>query len=229
MNWARYWEQWARAQGGDPQRQVARTRFGRPLEEADTQRVVNHLLDLLDLRPGDTLLDVCCGNGLLTRRLAAHCREVVGMDVAAAMIETARSSHSASNITYLCGPAEELDQLTDRIFDKMLIQFSFQYFERKNGAVLLENMSEKLAPGGLIVLGDVPDRALLRQFYRSWRSRRKYAWDRLWRRSEMGKFWSKKEIELLANRAGLLAAWLPQPEVLPYAHYRVDVVLKKLP
>ncbi len=227
MNWAKYWEQWAKAQAGDPQRQVARTRFGRPLDQTDTELVVEHVLGLLDLQPGDRLLDLCCGNGLLTQPLAAHCREVVAMDVAAAMIETARNCHAASNITYLCGPAEELDQLTDRAFDKILIQFSFQYFERGKGAVLMKKMAEKLAPGGRIVLGDVPDRALIGRFYTSWQQRSQYAWDRLWRRSDMGKFWAKWELEQVAKRAGLTVMWLSQPGNLPYAHYRVDVVLER--
>ena len=44
---------------------------------------------MLDLRPGERVLDVACGNGLSARRMAAGGAEVVGIDASEAMLERA--------------------------------------------------------------------------------------------------------------------------------------------
>jgi trans-aconitate methyltransferase len=51
------------------------------------------LLDLLQPRPGERILDVGCGTGHLTAQLAATGADVVGIDRSPAMIEQARRSY----------------------------------------------------------------------------------------------------------------------------------------
>lgn len=55
---------------------------------------------LLALRPGETVLDVACGNGQFARRMAALGAHVVGIDVAPRMIEHARSAAGSDRIEY---------------------------------------------------------------------------------------------------------------------------------
>lgn len=45
---------------------------------------------LLDLQPGDALLDIACGSGLFLRRQAAHVRRVAGLDHSSVQISLAR-------------------------------------------------------------------------------------------------------------------------------------------
>jgi len=47
---------------------------------------------LLDLRAGESVLDVACGNGQFARRMAQLGARVVGVDVAARMIDIAKAS-----------------------------------------------------------------------------------------------------------------------------------------
>lgn len=58
---------------------------------------------LLDLRPGERVLDIACGNGLSSRRLAAMGAEVVAFDFAEEMIAHARerTSEHDERIEYL--------------------------------------------------------------------------------------------------------------------------------
>ncbi len=51
------------------------------------------LLDLLAVQPGERVLDLGCGTGHLTARIAAAGAEVVGIDSSAAMVEQARRSY----------------------------------------------------------------------------------------------------------------------------------------
>ena len=68
---------------------------------------------LLQLQPGETALDVACGNGLFSRRMADLGCSVVACDVAARIIEfaRARSSGYAGRIEYLVRDATDENAL----------------------------------------------------------------------------------------------------------------------
>ena len=53
------------------------------------------LLDLLEPRPGERILDVGCGTGHLTAQIAASGSQVTGVDLSPDMIQQARSEHPA--------------------------------------------------------------------------------------------------------------------------------------
>src|SRR5262245_6154258 len=55
---------------------------------------------LLGARPGERLLDVACGNGLTSRRLASSGANVVAFDFSEAMISRARERSKTCNIDY---------------------------------------------------------------------------------------------------------------------------------
>lgn len=68
---------------------------------------------LLRLRPGDLALDIACGNGLFSRRMADLGCQVVACDIADKMIEAAkeRSREYAGRIEYLVVDATDERQL----------------------------------------------------------------------------------------------------------------------
>src|SRR5450432_3802987 len=49
------------------------------------------VLDLLNPQPGERILDLGCGDGVLTERLVSFGAEVVGVDASAEMIEAAQA------------------------------------------------------------------------------------------------------------------------------------------
>lgn len=56
-------------------------------------------LRLLDLRPGDSVLDIACGNGQFARAIASSVRRVVACDVSPRFIERAREHTTRAGIT----------------------------------------------------------------------------------------------------------------------------------
>src|SRR5258706_1357571 len=68
---------------------------------------------LLALKPGQLILDVACGNGVFSRRLARLGARVVGCDFSAALIERARARANidAGHVTYQVADATDEAQL----------------------------------------------------------------------------------------------------------------------
>jgi 2-polyprenyl-3-methyl-5-hydroxy-6-metoxy-1,4-benzoquinol methylase len=113
---------------------------------------------LLEVQPGQTVLDIACGNGVSTRRLAALGASVVAFDFSETFIERARArTHLHSErIEYRVLDATEPDQLralgTGR-FDAALCNMAFM--DMAAIEPLLGALPALLAPGGHFVFSVV--------------------------------------------------------------------------
>src|SRR5476649_1883499 len=73
--------------------------------------ITEQTLALMDIQPADRILDLGCGTGWASRRMArvAVTGEVVGLDVADEMLRRAQeASSSLKNIRYVWGSAEKI-------------------------------------------------------------------------------------------------------------------------
>jgi ubiquinone/menaquinone biosynthesis C-methylase UbiE len=85
-------------------------------------------IELVDARPGMRILDLACGPGNLSRRLAKQVSpdgEVVGVDLAPGMIELARSA-AIANARFEVMDIERLE-LPDESFDAAICGHGFQF------------------------------------------------------------------------------------------------------
>jgi arsenite methyltransferase len=105
---------------------------GRAEEMEDSHLpIVVPTLALMDLQPGDRLLDLGCGSGWLARRLAAQLPNgcVVGVDVSDEMIRRAQlASAGVANIQFSPGSAEQIPA-ADNSFTKVLSVESAYYWQ----------------------------------------------------------------------------------------------------
>ena len=97
------------------------------------------------------VLDVGCGGGILSERLAENCSSVVAIDAAAEVIEVARvhASH-IDNLQYLCTPIESLDAHS---FDVITCMEMLEHID--NPGEVIRHCYEKLAPGGYLFLSTI--------------------------------------------------------------------------
>ena len=134
--------------------------FNRWAQAGEGEKMERHHLDitektirLMDLRPGERVLDLGCGSGWATRLLARLVGEgpegfgqVVGVDVSDEMIRQARAaSKDFENILYVWGSATQIPW-EENFFDKMLSVESFYYYPDQDRA--LAELFRVMAPRG---------------------------------------------------------------------------------
>jgi len=134
--------------------------FNRWAQKGEGEKMEHHHLNitektirLMDLRPGERVLDLGCGSGWATRLLARLVSDgpegfgqVVGLDVSDEMIRQARAaSKDFENILYVWGSAQQIPW-EENFFDKALSVESFYYYPDQDRA--LAELFRVLAPRG---------------------------------------------------------------------------------
>jgi len=109
------------------------------------------MLDMAALQPGDRVLDVACGTGLVSFRIINAVGEkgaVVGTDISGEMVEAARrlaAERSVQNARFERFDAEEL-KVDEEPFDVAVCGLGLMYVP--NPVKALEEMRRLLKPGG---------------------------------------------------------------------------------
>lgn len=131
--------QWAAAGRGDEM-------------EGHHSDITDQTLALMDIQPADRILDLGCGTGWASRRMArmAIQGEVVGLDVADEMLRRAEQASSGfKNVRYVWGSVENIEE-ADNAFTKVLSVESFYYYADQGKA--LDELRRVMAPGAKLFI-----------------------------------------------------------------------------
>ncbi len=110
--------------------------------------VIPGVLRLLDLKPGDKLLDLACGNGILGRSTPKGI-EYLGVDLSESLISMAKKMDTNINHKYTSGDVTHpLNVGSD--FNKSAIILSLQNIKKPHLAI--DNASKHLISGGTFVI-----------------------------------------------------------------------------
>jgi ubiquinone/menaquinone biosynthesis C-methylase UbiE len=124
--------QWAAAGRGDEM-------------EAHHSDITEQTLSFMDLQPTDRVLDLGCGTGWASRRMARVAAEIMGLDMADQMLRRAeQASAGIKNVRYVWGSAEKIPA-KDNSFTKVLSVESFYYYADQGNA--LDELRRVMAPG----------------------------------------------------------------------------------
>ncbi|GAB2471656.1 class I SAM-dependent methyltransferase [Streptosporangium sandarakinum] len=104
------------------------------------------LVDLLDPRPGERVVDLGCGIGVLSAEITARGAHVLGIDGSAAMIEKALAQYPG--IDFIVGDGS--DFTVAQPYDAVFSNAALHWMGREPDAVIA-SVREALAPGGRFV------------------------------------------------------------------------------
>jgi SAM-dependent methyltransferase len=226
MDWKRYWNSRDRVQDQDPLHHVGKTVQGTAVSLATLDLMVGDIVEALSIIPGDVVLDLCCGNGLLTYRCASFCESVTGIDFSEPLLEVARATYGRSNVTYILADVRRLsDEVLPAGLSKIYMYEALQHFDVEGLVMLLSSLRSSAARMSPIFFGSVPDAERIWFFYDTPERREEY-----WRRSRegtepIGHWWNKRDLKNLAESLGYDFELREPDGRLHVVHYRMDVLL----
>lgn len=113
------------------------------------------LIEHADVHPGEHVLDVGCGTGIVARRAASQVDDdgiVVGLDLNEGMLDVAREASRGTHpaIEWRLGDATDIP-FAEHTFDIVFSQQTLQFIPGPTAA--LREMHRVLTPGGRLVIG----------------------------------------------------------------------------
>lgn len=111
----------------------------------------SELVSLSKIKPGDHVLDLACGTGVVTKKILSKVRShgyVVGVDSSSTAIRIAKKWNGEKNLDFVIADAEHVD--FNKKFDAVTCQYAIFFFPNTQRA--LQNAKRCLKKGGTIAL-----------------------------------------------------------------------------
>lgn len=128
---------------------------------------VNRILDMAEVAPGDTVLDVGTGTGILIPFLQERIGAtgyIDAVDIAEAMLAVARGKTSGQNVTFIHGDILKLD-IEPEYYHQVLCYSVFPHFLDKLGALIV--LSRFLKPEGRLTVCHSQGRDAINRLHRN--------------------------------------------------------------
>lgn len=106
------------------------------------------ILAMMQVRPGQKILDIACGTGFFTRAFARAGANVVGCDISKELVDLARRDSPA--LTFKVTPAEKLGIFAEASFDAATIIMAIQNIQKYQRAIV--EAARVLRPGGKLYI-----------------------------------------------------------------------------
>jgi len=225
--WKNYWNQHAESvEFLSPLEQVLRVKNKKAQSEESFKNTLQHIRNNLDLHDECVVLDLCCGNGLITNEMAGWAESVFGVDFCEELINLMNKT-KPQNVSCLVSDVDKLKFESCR-FDRVLCAAALQHFSLKQVVVLFEKIFYWLKPEGTILITDVLDLAKQWEFYNDVERENVYFEHLKIDKPILGTWFDTQWLKKVGRYVGFTSVEIiTQPSALIYSHYRVDVKCKK--
>jgi ubiquinone/menaquinone biosynthesis C-methylase UbiE len=143
----------AAAQTDDPT--IIASRY---LMQKDQEKLITYdVIKKLELTPSDIVLDIGAGPGNITLPLSFMVKEIHAIDHENCLAQIEKRYPSLDNIKLL--PGNFLDLEIKETYSKIFFYSVLQYLANEDEVFIAINKAyQALAPGGILMLGDLPNR-----------------------------------------------------------------------
>jgi 2-polyprenyl-3-methyl-5-hydroxy-6-metoxy-1,4-benzoquinol methylase len=225
--WESYYNSNSKRYNNSLLKQVGKTVNGNEVSKEQIELIITNINKSLCLSKNNSLIDLCCGNGLITRQLAPYVNKVLGVDMSSGLIKIAKQFNNNHNIEYINSNALDLDNNLFTEFEKVLMYEAVQHFSKYQLFDLLQKLGS-LHTGSLFLLGSIPNKEKIKDYYNTEEKFMYYIRCENEGKSHMGRWWTMNEIEQIASNCGFKPTFSFQDQALYTSYYRFDVILEKL-
>lgn len=215
----------AKCQPDDYWGQVKRTVNGQPVTQDQIDLIVAAISSGLRIEQSDVLLDLCCGNGALTRYLFDQCSGGLGIDFSDFLIDVANKNFAREpDRRFALGDVVDYARSTPATasFTKCLCYGAFQYLPQDHALELLRLLRDRFTGLKLVYLGNLPDKDRMQLFFTDGRYTPGIEDSPS---SPIGIWRTRSEFDELAGAAGWEVEYRVMPASFYASHYRYDAIL----
>lgn len=233
IDWNSFWNNYRTLESGTERDlffQVGKTINKEPVSEAVFNASFEDIVNSLIIKETDTVLEMCCGNGLVTFPLSQITKKIYAFDFAPHLVEAAKKFKKNDTIVYKVGDAKasflDLFQF-DQIPNKYLMNDALGYFTPSELTQILLYIMKNVPIFSFYLTG-VPNDALKWNFYNTEERKETYL-NGVTNGDEsnngMGKWWKKSELLEIAESLDLKVTLKNQIPTI--SNYRMDVLFEK--
>jgi predicted TPR repeat methyltransferase len=224
--WEKFWKDYRDIpvkENGDLCIQVGKTVGNTPIRPELLSKAGRSIAKTLSLTKEDILIELCCGNGLITSEVAESAGHVFAFDFTERFISTAIEHKKSRNITYFIESAREEFSLTLKRVksNKFLMHDALAYFSVGDLEHILSELENISGGDFLFYLTEVPDDNLKYNFYDTPERREEYLKNDEYNKG-MGRWWKREEIIEISKEFNLEYN-IKDNELY---NYRMDVLLR---
>jgi SAM-dependent methyltransferase len=225
-HWARFWSEYQTdVANKDEQSQVLRTRNKQPIDQRKWEITLDTVGQQLELQSDDTLLDLCCGNGLFTAAFGPNIAGVEAVDISPVL--TGRlAARVLPNVRVSTSDMRDA-QFAQQSFSKVLWYAGIQYIDESDIVTMVRRIRGWMKPGAILMIGDIPDRAKLWDYFNDDTRLAAYFDGLEERKPIIGSWLDAVWLERLCIASGFASAEaVPQNKELIYADFRYDLIAR---
>jgi cyclopropane fatty-acyl-phospholipid synthase-like methyltransferase len=224
--WARFWTEYQTDVANmDEQSQVLRTRNKQPIEKRKWEITLNTVAKQLQLRSDDCLLDLCCGNGLFSEAYSILVNQIHAVDISPKLAERL-TARDLPRVTVHTSDMRDA-QFPQHSFSKVLWYAGIQYIDESDIVAMVRRIHSWMKPNGILMIGDIPDRHRLWDYFNDDARRVAYFDGLAQRKPIIGSWLDAGWLEQLCLSSGFASAHhIAQHRDLIYADFRYDLIAR---
>lgn len=209
--------------------QVGKTVNEEEITDAQFNLIIDTIVKRLNLKKTDFVLDIGCGNGLLTKAISNYVLEITGVELTPELFHVANIISKANNINYInCDIFDFNKNIYSKPFNKIYLYEVMQHIDYKSADSFFSKLNDISDKNTRIFIGGILDIEKKWIFFDSYERRCAYFADIVSGNNPLGSWYHKDFLKYLGRKYDFEVFCSFQEDRLYTAHYRFDCLLNRM-